>query len=195
VVAGEADPQRFGDGHLPVFTALGVTDLQHPGAGVDIVWAQQASFAGPQTTGVDRAEQYRHDQVAEWNPGTVAAPVSLGEQPRQFLVGVDVGDVAGRPGQHPCGQDVGPDAAPAQPSGQFPDRRGQALQGRRFDASSPGGGDPRLDRDLSERVQAGEPGAAERFEPGQHPFFGGVLVADGAFLRDKGCDRVGQRDL
>ena len=41
----------------------------------------------------------------------------------------------------------------------------------------------------------GNSSAAERGEAGQHPFFGGVLVADSAFLRDESRDRVGHRDL
>ena len=86
------------------------------------------------------------------------------------------------------------DAPVAQPSGQLPDRRGQGLQGRRSDSPSPGGGDPCLDRDLGDRAQSGELDATERFEPGQYPRLGGVLVADGTLLRDERCDRVGQRD-
>jgi len=195
VVVGEPDPQRFGDGNLPVLTALGVADLQHSGVDVDIVRAQQTGLAQPQTAGVDRPEQHRHDQVPERHQGTGVAPVGLGEQRRQFLVGVDVRDVAGGSGQHPRGQHVGVDAAAAQPAGQFPDRRGQTLQGRRFDSSSPSGRDPRLDRNPGDRAQSGELGTTELLEPGQHPRLGHILVAHHPLLRDERCDRVRQRDI
>ncbi|MEQ4725792.1 hypothetical protein [Nonomuraea sp. B19D2] len=45
-------------------------------------------------------------------------------------------DVAGGPGQHARGQDIGLGPAAAEPAGKFPDRRGQALQGRRPDSRS-----------------------------------------------------------
>ena len=41
---------------------------------------------------------------------------------------------------------------------------------------------------------SGKLAATERFEPGQHPRLGVVLVADGTLLGDERCDRVGQRD-
>jgi hypothetical protein len=58
-----------------------------------------------------------------------------------------VRDIAGGSGQRTCRQDVGADASATQPAAQLPDRRGQTLQGRRSDAPSPSGRDPRLDRD------------------------------------------------
>ena len=173
VVVSEPGTQRLADGHLAVFAALGVADLQDPGVDVDVADAQQAGFGGTQAAGVDRAEQHRHDQVPERDLSAVVAAVGLGEQARQFLVGVDVRDVAGGPGQHASGQDVGRHAPAAQPAGQLPHRRGQGLQGRRFDSSLPGGRHPRLDRSLAGRVQSGELAAAERGEPGQHPLFTG----------------------
>ena len=150
------------------------------------------AFGGAQAAGVDRPEQHRHDQVPERGLGTAAAAVRLGEQGRQFLVGVDVGDVAGGPGQHACGQDVCPGAAAAEPPGEFPDRRGQALQGCRLDSPLPGRGDPCLGRGPGDRAQPGELGAAERLEPGQHPLLGVVLVADGAFFGGECRNRAGQ---
>jgi hypothetical protein len=196
VVVGEPFAQRRAHGRLPVFAALRVADLQDPGVDVDVVEAQQAGFGGTQAAGVDRAEQYRHDQVPKRDLGAVAAAVGLGEQGGQFLIGVDVRDVAGGPGQCAFGQDVGRHAAAAQPTGQLPHRGGQGLQGRRGDCAPPRRRKPRLDRGLVGRAQFGEPlAAAVRGEPGQHPLFGGVLVADGAFLRDQRRDRVGHGDV
>ena len=45
VVVGEPDPQRLGDGHLPILAAFGVADLQHSGVDVDIAGTQQAGLA------------------------------------------------------------------------------------------------------------------------------------------------------
>ena len=134
LVAGQPFAQRAGDGDLPVLAALGVADLQDPGDGVDVAGAEQPGLGDAQAAGVDRPEQYRHDQVPERDLRTVAAAVGLGEQVRQFLVGVDVRDVAGGPGQRARRQDVGRGAAAAEPAGEFPDRGGQALQGRRPDS-------------------------------------------------------------
>ena len=75
--------------------------------------------------------RHRHDEVPERDQRAVVAAVGLGEQGRQFLVGVDVRDVTGRPRERAGGQDVGRHAAAAQPTGQLPHRRGQSLQGRR----------------------------------------------------------------
>ena len=171
------------DGHLPVLAALRVADLQHAGVEVDVVDAQQPGFGGTQAAGVDRAEQHRHDQVPERDLRAVAAAVGLGEQGRQFLVGVDVRDVAGGPGQRARGQDVGRHAPAAQPAGQLPHRRGQALQGRRGDcrAAARPRSTPRP-RPGWARASPGNSLAAERGEPGQHPLLGVVLVADGTFL-------------
>ena len=195
MVVSEPLAQRCADGHLPVFAALGVAELQNPGARVDVAGSQQPGFGGTQAAGVDRAEQHRHDQVPQRNLSTVAAPVGLGEQGRQFLVGVDVRDVTGGPGQRASGQDVCRHAPATQPSGQLPHRRGQGLQGCRLDSALPRGRQPRLDRRLAGRAQPGKLAAAERGEPGQHPLFTGVLVTHGAFLRDQGRDRVSQRDV
>jgi len=63
VVVGKPHTQRLGDGHLPVFAALGVADLQNSGVGIDIVGAQQAGFGAAQTAGIDRPEQDRHDET------------------------------------------------------------------------------------------------------------------------------------
>src|SRR5215208_7859256 len=52
VVVGEPDPQRLGDGNLPILAALGVADLQHSGVDVDIARTQQTSLAQPQAAGV-----------------------------------------------------------------------------------------------------------------------------------------------
>ena len=194
VVAGEPVAQRRADRHLPVFAALAVADGQDAGVNVNVGEAQQPGFGGAQAAGVDRAEQHRHDQVPERDLGVVVAAVGLGEQGRQFLVGVNVRDVAGGPGQRPGGQDVGRHAPAAQPAGQLPHRRGQAVQGRRLDSPLAGRGDPRLDRGPGGRLQPGELAGGERGEAGQHPLLGVVLIARSAFLGDQGRDRAGHRD-
>jgi hypothetical protein len=89
--------------HLPVFTAFSVADLQHAGTDVNVVDAQQSGFGDPQPAGVDRAKQHRHDQMPPRNLSAVAAAVGLGEQGGQFLIGVDVRDVASRPRQRTVG--------------------------------------------------------------------------------------------
>lgn len=194
VVVGQPVTQPGADRDLSVFAALAIADCQDPGVEVDVVEAQQPGFAGPQAAGVDRAEQHRHDQVPERDLRVVAAAVGLGEQGRQFLVGVDVRDVAGGARQCPGGQDVGRHAPAAQPAGQLPHRRGQAVQGRRGDSAPAGGRDPRLHRTPGGRLLPGEPGGGERGEPGQHPLLGVVCVTRGAFSGDQGGDRLGHRD-
>ena len=103
MIDSESLEQRCADGHLAVLAAFRVTDLQHASVDVNIVDAQQASFGSTQSAGVDRAKQDRHDQVAERDQRVVVTAVSLGEQARQFLVGVDVRDVTGGPGQRAGG--------------------------------------------------------------------------------------------
>ena len=194
MVAGQPVTECFGDGYLPVLATFRVADLQHPGVDIDVVDTEQAGLRAAQTAGVDRAEQHRHDQVAQRNLGAVVAAVGLREQRHQFPVGVDVGDIPGGPGQRGAGQQVGRHAPPTQPAGQLSHRRGQALQGRGRDAAPPRRDDPRLHRRLGERVRPGELAAVERLEPGQHLRLGVVFVADRAFLGHQGRDRVGQRD-
>src|SRR6266568_4813601 len=113
----------------------------------------------------------------------------------QVVIGLAVTREAGGSGPCALGQDVGRHAAAAQPPGQLPERRGQGLQGRRGEGPPPGGTQPRLDRGLVGHGQSGELAVAERGEPGQHPRFGGVLVAHGAFLRDQRRDRVAHGDV
>jgi hypothetical protein len=83
---------------------------------VDVVKAQQPGFGGTQAAGVDRAEQNRHDQVPERDLRVVVTAVGLGEEGRQFLVGVDVRDVAGGPGQLPALAETARHAPAAQPA-------------------------------------------------------------------------------
>ena len=80
VVVGEPWTKRLADGHLAVFAALRGPDLQDPGVDVDVGDAQQAGFGGTQAAGIDRAEQHRHDEVAERDRRAVMAAVGLGEQ-------------------------------------------------------------------------------------------------------------------
>ncbi|MFD6059841.1 helix-turn-helix domain-containing protein [Rhodococcus wratislaviensis] len=61
-------------------------------------------LALPVAAGVDRAEQHRHDQVAQRNLRAVVAAVGLGEQRGQFGVGVDVRDIPDGSGQRGHGQ-------------------------------------------------------------------------------------------
>jgi hypothetical protein len=86
MVAGEPGTQRLADGHLPVFAAFRVADVQHAGVDVDVVDAEQAGLGAAQAAGVDRAEQHRHDQVAQRNLRAVATAVGLREQRRQLPV-------------------------------------------------------------------------------------------------------------
>src|ERR1019366_1456615 len=87
MVAGEPGSQRLADGHLPVFAAFRVADVQHAGVDVDVVDAEQAGLGAAQSAGVDRAEQHWHDQVAQRNLAAVVAAVGLREQRRQLPVG------------------------------------------------------------------------------------------------------------
>jgi hypothetical protein len=107
VVVGQSVAQPGADRDLPVFAALALADCQDPGVKVDVVEAQQPGFGGTQAAGVDRAEQHRHDQVPERDLRVVVAAVSLGEQGRQLLIGVNVREVTSGPGQRSAGQDVG----------------------------------------------------------------------------------------
>ena len=194
MVASQPFAQRRADGDLPVLAPLAVADCQHAGLDVDVAEAQQPGLGGPQAAGVDRAEQHRHHQVPERHLRVVMTAVGLGEQGRQFLAGVDVRDVARGPGQRPAWQDVSRHAPAAQPAGQLPHRRGQAVQGRRLDPPLPGRRDPRLDRIPGGCLQPGELAGGERGEAGQHPLLGVVLIARGALLGDQGRDRAGHRD-
>ena len=192
-VAGQPVTQRRADRHLPVLAALAVADGQDAGVSVNVGKAQQPGFGHAQAAGVDRADSTGIDQVPERDLGVVVAAVGLGEQGRKLLVGVNVGDVAGGPGQRPGGQDPGRHAPPAYPPGQLPHRSGQALQRRRRDSPLAGRGDPRLDRGPGGRLDPGEPAGGERGETGQHLLLGGVLVARRAFLGDQGRDCGGHR--
>ena len=134
-------------------------------------------------------------RVPERHLRAVAAPVSLREQGRQFLIGVDVRDVTRGLLEHPGRQHVRVNAATVKPSGELPDRRDQALHGRGLHRPPPRRGDPRLDRRSRDRLQAGKLAGAERVKAGQRPLLAHVLVAERTFLRDQLRDRAGQLDL
>jgi hypothetical protein len=105
---------------------------------LEVVRRKNAELADLAETAAAEAERVDRGQP-------LVAAFGLGEQPGQFGVGVDVRDVPGGPGQRGPRQQVGRLAAPAQPAGQLPDRRGQPLHGRRADLPAAGRDDPRGD--------------------------------------------------